>query len=135
MDIGIIDLLAKLVGKLINLNKERKQEVAAYLSSIAELIAKFPPRLRDGAPPEELHGYAVETAQLAVGFSDTTSDVLSEEDRTRFVDILRDAFSAKEILSRSQNGQRDGHLMFLAEVAAKFRAAATSLRGRANKLS
>jgi hypothetical protein len=73
MDLSLVKFLGDVVFKLWGLNAERKKEVAVYLEGIAETIGKFGPRLREGAPDDELRGYISETHQLAKRFGSATT--------------------------------------------------------------
>ncbi len=133
MDLKLIDYLGGIIFKLLGLNAERKKEVAVYLESISQTIAKFGPRLREGAPFDELHGYAAETQELARRFASATSDVLPESERKELIEKLEGAFNAKDFLAQGGGEQREHFLVFLGEAAGTFRAAASTLKASANK--
>jgi hypothetical protein len=133
MDLLLIEYLGGIVFKLMGLKAERKQEVAAYMESISQTIGKFGPRLREGAPLEELRGYATETHELTKRFAAATSDVLPESERKELIKKLEGAFNAKDFLSRAGE-QREQLLVFLGEAAGTFRAAAATLKAGAHKL-
>lgn len=133
MDLKLIEYLGGIVFKLMGLNAERKKEVAAYMESISQTIGKFGPRLREGAPFEELCGYSAETQELARRFASVTSDVLPESERQELVGKLERAFNAKDLLAHGGGEQREQLLVFLGEAAGTFRAAAATLKASANK--
>lgn len=133
MDLKLIEYLGGIVFKLLGLNAERKKEVAAYMESISQTIGKFGPRLREGAPFEELRGYAAETHEFARRFASATSDVLPESERKELIQKLEEAFNAKDFLARGGGEQREQLLVFLGEAAGTFRAAASTLKASANK--
>lgn len=133
MDLKLIEYLGGIVFKLMGLNAERKKEVAAYMESISQTIGKFGPRLREGAPFDELCGYAAETHDLAKLFASATSDVLPESERQELVGKLERAFNAKDFLAHGGCEQREQLLVFLGEAAGTFRAAAATLKASANK--
>lgn len=135
MDLISIEYLGGIVFKLLGLNAERKKEVAAYMERISKTIAKFGPRLREGAPFDELQGYATETHELARGFASATSDVLPESERKELIEKLERSFNAKDFLAKNKSGgeEREHLLVFLGEAAGTFRAAASTLKASANK--
>lgn len=133
MELKLIEYLGGIVFKLLGLNAERKREVATYMESISQTIAKFGPRLKEGAPLEELSGYVAETHELARRFASATSDVLPDNERQEFVEKLQRAFNAKEFLSCGGGEDREHLLVFLGEAAGTFRAAAATLKASTSK--
>lgn len=133
MDLKLIEYLGGIVFKLMGINTERKKEVAAYMESISPTIGKFGPRLREGAPFDELCGYATETHELARRFASATSDVLPESERKELIEKLEGAFNAKDLLARGGSERREQLLVFLGEAAGTFRAAASTLKASAKK--
>ncbi len=75
------EYIGELIFKLLGMNVGRKREVADYMSGIAETLGKFGPRLRAGAPGDELWGLVKETEDLAGRFANATSDVLPAAER------------------------------------------------------
>jgi hypothetical protein len=135
MTAALVEYVGGLVFKLLGLNAERKKEVAAYMESIAQTLGKFGPRLRDGALPDELLGYAAETQDLAARFSRATSDVLPIAEREEHIKKLSAAFNAKDLIARGQAEGRDELLVFVSQAAGTFRSAAATLRASANKFA
>ena len=103
------------------------------VSAIAETLGKFGPRLRAGAPQDELWGLAKETEDLAGRFAGATSDVLPAGERAAHTQRLLVAFNAKDMLSAGGAARQEQLLLSIAESAAAFRSAAASLRGSAGK--
>ena len=130
---SLIEYLGGLLFKLLGMNAERRKEVAIYMASIAETLGKFGPRWRDGAPSDELRGYAAETEDLTKRFADATSDVLPKSERDAHIQKLEIAFNAKFLLAKGNDSEFEEKLAFLAEVAGTFRSAAATLRASANK--
>ena len=133
MSMSTVEYVGSLVLKLLGMNAERKKEVAAYMSGIAETLGKFGPRLRDKAPSDELKGYAAETQGLAERFATATSDVLPQAEREDHIKRLHTAFNAKKLLTDGNNAEQEELLAFLGEAAGSFRSAAATLRASANK--
>ncbi len=131
---AMLELLATLLGKLVSLNTVRKQEVAAHLNRIADVIESFSPKLKAGVDFAELQGLAVRTRELAEGFSNVTSDVLPRDKREEFVKALDAAVNAKQLLVDSMGSKREALLLELATAAARFRGAADNLNGSASKI-
>ncbi|HYD78510.1 MAG TPA: hypothetical protein VEC06_01780 [Paucimonas sp.] len=130
---SLVDFLSGLVFKLLGLNAERKKEVAAYMEGIAETLGEFAPRLREGAPFEELSRYVAKTEGLAKHFADATRDVLPEAERSELNRKLEEAFNAKTLLSTNTEVERQELLVFISKTAGTFEAAADTLRASANK--
>src|SRR5258708_10853923 len=91
----LIEITGGLVARLLGLNKDRKLEVAKYLTQIAETLSEFPVRVRAGAKFEELGGLSKQAGEYAARFGDATEVVLSEKDILRFKELLGQAHDAK----------------------------------------
>ena len=127
------EYLGELVLKLLGMNGARKKEVADYMFEIAATLGKFGPKLREGAPNDELWGLAKETEDLASRFATATSDVIQPDERKAHVERLLSAFNAKRLLTEGSDAEKEALLKSIAGSAAAFRSAASSLRGSAGK--
>ena len=130
----LIELTGGLLAKLLGLKKDRKIEVAGYLDNIADTLAKFPVRVRAGAPYEELAGLSKQAADYASKFRDATTDVLSRSEADSFAGELEEAHNAKAALVNEPASDRDERLRVISEIAGSLRVAAATLRGSASQL-
>ena len=130
----IAELAGSLVGKLLGLKKDRKEEVANYLDEISITLSTFPIRVRNGATFDELVGLSTQAREYAKKFKIATNDVLSEEEISEFVSQLNRAHNAKEALTEESPEEKDQRLRTIAEAAASLKVCATTLRGAASQI-
>ncbi len=130
----LIELTGGFVAKLLGLKKDRKLEVAGFLSEIADTLSQFSSRIRAGASYEELAGLAQQAGDYAAKFSDATKDILNPQETARFQALLSQAHDAKDALVQRPPAERDERLRLISEVAGSLRVSAATLRGAASQI-